>query len=434
MLVPADDPSKIEVPYALGSERPSQEEILNCFKPHEQKIIRDRLLELSGLTNFVGNNFTMRIFLGPPGEDSCWNPNTTDVYIDPLVLLNKPLEVRRFIFCHEGTHCLLSCPTLIPKEIYKKRGFPLFYNYLEDPRINNFQSQGDRDYRKGQSIFYSEMLKEVNPYADYLEACDFNAPPRYLLASSELMKIWFQLREYDEFEIDETLPSEVIDAVKEALPGAKRYWKVYPSRDESDSRDRVIEYAKAAHHVLITEVWPHIEKLIEKDLEDAGIVPNSMKNTEGEEVISKFKQLDELFDNWKDEAPNEEDMQFAFIPDFSGELDSQSELDGNPKGEKVVNSKPKPKPKSQSQGASSYPKVVKPDLDECMFFRPEEFDDIYNMPDITGNNLENYLDNFAKVNSIVDPVYRELSAHYRERAKIGRRRGREQGVEIDFED
>jgi hypothetical protein len=104
--------------------------------------------------------------------------------------------------------------------------------------------------------------------------------PKHDLAGSEYIRQWFKEVMGQPFEIDQNLPDDVKNVVEKTLNSARESWWRYPSKEEADKSEDIIQrYSKASYKVNLEEVWPLYKELVEKD----------MKNQELEEFLKDLK-------------------------------------------------------------------------------------------------------------------------------------------------
>ncbi len=250
--------------FALGSNR--EGEILSKFSPEEQKVIRERQKVLSSLALFIGKDFTMPVELNEPGQGWYWDFEKNIVRIDPIDLLEKPMEYLRFVISHEGGHRRVSRTDFIPLELWNQLGFSFLMNAIEDPRTNNFVAESYPRFSGQMSIVYEHDL-DIEKKAKNSSEEKLGYQPKFIQAGFEYIAQWFREIKGEEQRSSESLPEDVQDAVVKTLSAAQTAWYRYPSRVEADaSEDLIKRYAKSAFETIRDHVWPQYQKLIEQDL------------------------------------------------------------------------------------------------------------------------------------------------------------------------
>ena len=118
---------------ALESENPESEKPVESFsdftKEQQEEIIYKQKI-LSSLSYFIGKDFHIPVELNKPGAG--WHIEDNIIRIDPKDLLEKSMDVLRFIICHEGGHRRISRTDFIPTEEWRQQGFPFMMNAIED--------------------------------------------------------------------------------------------------------------------------------------------------------------------------------------------------------------------------------------------------------------------------------------------------------------
>jgi cobalamin biosynthesis protein CobT len=246
-------------------------EILEDFTPSERRIIIQRFKSMCEIPGMVGGDFAMPVYLGKPGGGWYWNYKENFVVVDPRDLLDKPPDQSRFIIAHEGSHRKISHANTESKKnkpFFEKQGFGFIYNALEDPRVNNFLADKYPTFRTGMGPLYAQDHGFEAETKELVEkSVGFN--PRIMQVGFEYIRQWFAETRGEHIEIRESLDPEVIEAIEQTLNSAKRSWYLYPLWSEADDQYMVSQYAEAALTVIELEIWPFLEKLLEKDILDA---------------------------------------------------------------------------------------------------------------------------------------------------------------------
>lgn len=267
---------------SLG-RRNTDEEKLQGFTPDEKKIISYRKRVLSSLVYFIGKDFQMPLELNDAGAGWHWDFENNVVRADPKDLLEKPENFSRFVMGHEAGHRRISRTGFIPLEVWKQPGFAFMMNTIEDPRDNNFVSEGYPQFREDLSSGY-EWIEQMEKQSNEKAQAKLGYQPRFKQASYEYIKQWYREITGQKESISENLPDEVKDAVGNTLEDAQNAWWTYPSKQEADkSEDDITRYARASYNIINEKIWPEIQKLIEKDMEDQKM-QEFMKDMEKEKM------------------------------------------------------------------------------------------------------------------------------------------------------
>lgn len=250
-----------------GKNNNEDESILSGYGEVQQKELRYKQRVLSSIAYFIGKDFEIPVLLNRPGAGWHWNFKDNHIKVDPKDLLEKPLSYSRWVTAHEGGHRRISRTSFIPDEVWKQPGFAIMSNAIEDPRDNNFITEAypalsaDRDatYTLDQE-FEAEMKKSKDK---------LGFTPRFAQAGLEYIKQWFREVHGKEFDIDKTLPADVKAVVEKTLPAAQDSWLGYPSKDEADQSEEIIEaYAKRSYEINRDKIWPEYKKLVDEDIKD----------------------------------------------------------------------------------------------------------------------------------------------------------------------
>lgn len=243
------------------------EQILAGFNETQQRDLRYKQRVLSSIAYFIGKDFEIPVLLNRPGAGWHWNFKDNHIKVDPKDLLEKPLSYSRWVTAHEGGHRRISRTSFIPDEVWRQPGFAIMSDAIEDPRDNNFITDAypalsaDRDatYTLDQE-FEAEMKKSKDK---------LGFTPRFAQAGLEYIKQWFREVHGKPFEVDQTLPNDVKAVVEKTLPAAQDSWLGYPSKEEADQSEEIIEaYAKRSYTINRDKIWPEYKKLVDEDLKD----------------------------------------------------------------------------------------------------------------------------------------------------------------------
>jgi nitric oxide reductase activation protein len=253
---------------------PNEEKILSNFTKEEREIILQKKQILSSLAYFIGKDFYIPIVLGLPTEQcpSGWmqvqDKGKEFLQINAHDLLTKPMDILRFITCHEGGHKRISRLDVIPVKEWRQPGFAFLMNSIEDPRDNNFITETYPKIREGMVASYEEQLTEEKKAKEKAGA-ELGTVPRFMQAGFEYIKQWFRETQGLETKIPDELPEDVKEVLQNTLESAKDSWWRYPSREEADkSEDTIRQYAQVSYEILRDEIWPEFKKLLDADKED----------------------------------------------------------------------------------------------------------------------------------------------------------------------
>ena len=260
-----DSPEASENYRALDEEKKAGEQ---GFTPEEMRIIESKRSILSSLAFFIGKDFQMPVELNQPGAGWHWDFKANVVRVDPVDLLNKPMDYLRFVISHEGGHRRVSRTEFIPQETWRQPGFSFLMNAIEDPRDNNFVAENYPKFREQMDLAYNMDLDLENKSKEKAKE-KLGYQPRFMQAGFEYIKQWFLEQKGEESSISELLPDEVKEVVAKTLESARASWWTYPSRVEADQDEEFIKrYAEASYKINLEKIWPEFQKLVEKDMED----------------------------------------------------------------------------------------------------------------------------------------------------------------------
>ena len=393
-------PAQLE---ALGRKN-HDEEILEGFSPEDQKTISYRKRVLSSIVYFIGKDFQIPVELNNPGGGWHWDFKDNIVRADPKDLLEKSEGFSMFVMGHEAGHRRISRTSFIPLETWKQPGFAFLMNAVEDPRDNNFVSEGYPQFAEDLDAGY-EWIEDMEKQASEKADKKLGYQPRFKQAGYEYIRQWFREINNQEESINEGLPEEVQEVVKNTVSSARDSWWTYPSKKEADeSEENIIKYAYASYKINLEKIWPEFQKLVEMDMEDQkmqefmkdmekdkmegggnGGLPQEMKDKLTpeqqeelekaiEEAIEKAKE-----ENKKDEQGGEGEPKEAGEQEGSGkpmpiDMDSLSE-ELKKKIKEFMDSMPDDKKKELSEKAEKelgeFSKEVADDLQGKMTESPE---------------------------------------------------------------
>lgn len=218
------------------------------FTEEEVQIIEHKRRILSSLALFIGKDFKIPVELNEPGQGWHWDFKQNVIRVDPIDLLEKPMDYLRFVICHEGGHRRISRITdVIPAEIWQQPGFSFMMNAIEDPRDNNFVAENYPKFKEWMDAAYeADFAAQDQAYAEADEKLRF--PPRFMQAGFEYIRQWFKESRNEVFELSPNLPPEVHEVVSSTLTAAQDSWWLYPSRTEADeSEETITRYAEGSY-------------------------------------------------------------------------------------------------------------------------------------------------------------------------------------------
>ncbi|MEI6627375.1 MAG: hypothetical protein WCL61_02165, partial [bacterium] len=252
----------------LAHAREKQPNLLDQFTPQQQAEILRKQRILSSLAYFIGKDFNIPVELNEPGKGWHWDFKANIIRIDPIDLLEKPLDYLRFVISHEGGHRRISRTDFIPIEEWKQPGFAFMTNSIEDPRDNNFVADSYPKFQEQLALGY-EWLSDLDEKTDQVAKKKLGFTPRFKRAGFEYIKQWFKERAGEEMKLSDGLPEEIKAVVLKTLESAKDSWWRYPSKEEADqSEDVIVEYAKVSYEINRDEIWPEFKKLVDSDMAD----------------------------------------------------------------------------------------------------------------------------------------------------------------------
>jgi hypothetical protein len=287
------------------------QQILSGFSPEEALEIKQKQKILSSLAYFVGKDFDIPVLLNPPGGGWFWDFEKNEIKIDAQDVLDKPIDYLRYVICHEAGHRRISrVRGVIPDEDWRQKGFPFMMNAIEDCRNDNFVAEAYPRY-KDQAIFAHDLIDRESKIKEQAQE-KLGQKPKSILAGLEYIRQWMRELKGDNFDIDDSLPNDVQEVVRNTLGSAQNVWWRYPSKQEADEGEEIIEaYAKRIYEIAVRKIWPEFKKLVDEDI----------KNQELNEAIQQM--LDDL-----NQQPDESDES----DESGGRQGSQEESDENGEG------------------------------------------------------------------------------------------------------
>ena len=271
--------------FMLAKKETGDQKILEQFTSEQQKEIGNKQRILSSLAYFIGKDFRIPVELNSPGAGWHWDFEHNVIRIDPKDLLEKPMDYLRFVIAHEGGHRRISRTDFIPVEEWKQPGFSALMNAIEDPRDNNFVAENYPKFKKQMELAYN-LDEELEAKAKAEAKGKLGYQPRFMQASFEYIKQWFNERQNREIKISEDLPEDVRAVLSKTLKSAQDSWWRYPTKKEADKSEKLIaDYAKVSYEINRDEIWPEFKKLVAMDMQDQRsqeFLKNQQK-TEGKE-------------------------------------------------------------------------------------------------------------------------------------------------------
>lgn len=393
--VPEELPLPVPQEYqATKPEEPKPEKPIESFADftsEQQEEILYKQKILSSLAYFIGKDFHIPVELNKPGAGWHWDFKNNVIRVDPKDLLEKSMDVLKFIICHEGGHRRISRTDFIPTEEWRQQGFPFMMNAIEDGRDNNFVAESYPKFAEQMALAYNEFA-DLEVKAKESSKEKLGQQPRFMKAGFEYLKQWFKETQGQNFEISEDLPAEVKEVVVKTLKSAQNSWLTYPSRKEADTggnigkkkvdgETMISEFAKRSYEINRDEVWPEFKKLVDMDVEDQKMqeaLKDLQKNQEegspdGQELPQELKDklteeeqeaLKEAIKKALSQAPEKEDGK----PDDDSKEGQQSETteEGEDDPQKAEGKKFKP------VDLDSLSKELKEKIKEYMDSLPEE--------------------------------------------------------------
>ena len=340
----------------FDQDKHREERILEQFTSEQVEIIRSKQKVLSSLAYFIGRDFSIPVELNEPGAGWHWNFKANIIRIDPIDLLEKPMDFLRFVISHEGGHRRISRTEFIPIKEWEEEGFSFLMNSIEDPRDNNFVADN-------YPVFAEQMGVAYEPQFDLEEKSKDRAfdqlgyTPRFMQAGFEYIKQWYRQRQNKPQELSADLPAEVREVVEKTLESASRSWWLYPSKSEADEDEQNIKnYAQASYHLNREKIWPEFKKLVEQDLADqkmeefikdmqkdqakggergesGGSIPQELKDKlKPEEVEALEKAIDQMTKHGEEDVSSHERSEGGDQTEQTGgEIKESDEQGGNGK-------------------------------------------------------------------------------------------------------
>lgn len=240
----------------------------------------------------VGSDFGMEIKIGKPGKGSFFNPEENSITLDPNHIKENKDEAK-FVAAHEGAHKAISKhPKEIGlainkiRELYQKTGFAFLQNAIEDPAVNDwFQSKlpglrqctkenYDKQFEKEGAVLSSPEIQKIAQRLGYW--------PKFAKFGSEIIRNWHK----------GGFSKDLDEDVKRALNKTKKYFEKsidsIPSDDPTD--DEVVKKAQKRFKINTEKVWPEVEKLVEKDMENEEMRQQAQDIEKALEEIEKLKK------------------------------------------------------------------------------------------------------------------------------------------------
>ena len=304
----------------LPEKLDSEQEILSCFTPEQQKEIKEKQKILSSLAYFIGKDFQIPVELNKAGEGWHWDFKDNIIRIDPKDLLEKPMDYLRFVISHEGGHRRISRTDFIPVEVWQQKGFSFLMNVIEDPRDNNFVAANYPRFAEQMKLAYDTDL-EQEKIAKTKAKETLGYQPRFMQAGFEFIKLWYKERMKKSAEVSVDLPEEIKEVVKKTITSASDAWRTYPTKELADKGGKppsgqkvngegmIREYAKLSYEIILEEIWPEFKELVEQDLQDqkmAELMKDLQKEKQEGKGLEKGESGDGLPKELKDKLTPEE--------------------------------------------------------------------------------------------------------------------------------
>lgn len=178
---------RVGAPAATERLQSEVESILSRYSHDEQRIILHNLEILASTSQFIGQDFQMKVLLNKPGEGWHWNFDKNEVRVDPETILKAPLDVSKAIYIHEGLHRRITPKDGVPQEEWREPGLPFLVNSIEDPRIENFGGEAYPAYIPIRDASYRHHMNDAGEAAE----SKLGRRPRHIQAGLELITQWF---------------------------------------------------------------------------------------------------------------------------------------------------------------------------------------------------------------------------------------------------
>jgi hypothetical protein len=238
------------------------------FSDGEKEDIEKKRKLLSTLAYFIGKDFKMPVEINAPGQGWHWDFAQNVVRIDPVDLLEKPVDYLRFVISHEGGHRRISRTEFIPLEVWQQPGFSFMMNAIEDPRDNNFVAENYPKFKEQMQLAYNHDL-DLEAKTKERAKEELGYQPRHLQAGFEYIKQWFSEVQGQETKISADLPEEVKEVIAKTLKPARDSWWLYPSKEEANkSEDLIKKYAQKSYEINLNKIWPEYKNLVDQDMAD----------------------------------------------------------------------------------------------------------------------------------------------------------------------
>lgn len=242
------------------------------FTPEQQAEIEYKRQVLSTLAYFIGKDFSIPVELNEPGGGWHWDFGDNIIRIDPIGLLEKPMDHLRYIISHEGGHRRITRVSEAQMEDRQQIGFPFLMNVIEDPRTNNFVADVYPRFAGQMRRAYKRNYEKEAELREKFKG-QLGHSLRYIDAGFEYLRLWYEETVGEENPpVDSRLPKEVQEVIMRTREAARDAWLRYPSREEADSSEEIIkQYSEFSYKIIKEKVWPEFKKLIELDRRDQQI-------------------------------------------------------------------------------------------------------------------------------------------------------------------
>jgi len=281
------------------------------LNPEQMKDLESKRKILSSLAYFIGKDFNLPVNFGEPGSGWSWDFQQNTISIDPVDVLEKPLDYLRFVISHEGGHRRLSKTDFIDQNLWQKTGFSMMMNAIEDPRVNNAVAEFYPAFREQMIFSIEDDLQRVkSKRSEILSGRGF--VPMFMHAAMEYINLWYASFLSREQVVDPELPELVQEVIKKTYDAAEVSWWTYPTKSEADASEALIrDYSKASYEINRDRVWPEFQRLIQEDVDSSKIA----------EIIKKLLEfLERAFDEAGESTKKRPDAGTELTPQQADEL------------------------------------------------------------------------------------------------------------------
>ncbi len=260
--------------YQTDKER--SEAMLASLPLSQRRVVQERLRSLSVISSFIGKDFDMPVILAP-GRNWYWSMNENYVAVGLQDLLERPAQENRWSIGHEASHRRISRLVEPVQEMRHQPGGNVLFGGLEDPRVNNFLSDNFRLLDEGMHIYYEQQLAQRQEMLEKAQD-QLGFMPLHDLASFEHISLWYQDRQRQPMQVAPELPQEIKDYIARVAPYLQDMWWTYPTKDEADRSNTLVDnYAKASGAIITDKIWPEFKKLVDIDMANAAAAKQLQK-------------------------------------------------------------------------------------------------------------------------------------------------------------